>query len=253
MRGIKNLVPPAIIRLLRPSTMYRGHYDWQEAKNLSTGYDKPEILEKVVRSVRKVKSGEAVFERDSALFTEKKYSWPLLTGLLVASREGRLHVIDFGGSLGSTYFQHRELLKHLNLKWDVVEQPHFVKAGKEFETEHLNFKNTIEECGTADVTLVSSVLQYLEHPFEFLETLTTPYIIIDRTTFVDSGKDFICVQRVAPKVFDASMPVHFFNWYDFKNRIPHTYEIISEFEALGGSFTVNRREGVYRGLILKKI
>src|SRR3546814_11444165 len=59
----------------------------------------------------------------------------------------RLDVIDFGGSLGSTYRQCRPLLDAVqHLQWHVVAQPHFVEAGRqEVETDELHFWNDISD------------------------------------------------------------------------------------------------------------
>ena len=71
-----------------------------------------DILDKVLAATLKVKQGQAVFERDSVLFDEIEYSWPLLAGLMwaAASNGGKLNVLDFGGALGSSYYQNRKFL-----------------------------------------------------------------------------------------------------------------------------------------------
>ncbi len=87
---IKSLVPPIALTVLKriKSSKYgwHGNYKtWQEAQNASTGYDSDEIIQKVRNSLLKVKNGEAVYERDSVIFDEIQYSWPLLAGLMFAS------------------------------------------------------------------------------------------------------------------------------------------------------------------------
>mgnify|MGYP001500873774 CR=1 FL=1 len=48
-----------------------------------------------------VKNGEAVYERDLVLFDYIEFYWPVLSGVMwVAARNnGRLNVLDYGGSL----------------------------------------------------------------------------------------------------------------------------------------------------------
>jgi len=48
----------------------------------STGYDNDMILEKTRLALLKVKNGEAAYERDSVVFEDIQYAWPLLAGLL---------------------------------------------------------------------------------------------------------------------------------------------------------------------------
>ncbi|MDV3001980.1 MAG: hypothetical protein N5P05_003586 [Chroococcopsis gigantea SAG 12.99] len=73
------------------------------------GYDKDIILETVKNSLLQVKEGQAIYERDSVLFDKIEYSFPVLTMLLKVALENdsKLSVLDFGGSLGSHYFQYR--------------------------------------------------------------------------------------------------------------------------------------------------
>ena len=80
-------------------------------KILPDGYAANSILQRVADSIQKVRRGEAAFERDGVAFPREDYRFPLLAALMyVAARERRLTVLDFGGSLGSTYFQNRKLL-----------------------------------------------------------------------------------------------------------------------------------------------
>jgi len=65
------------------------------------------------------------------LFSKPQYNWSFLSTLLwsFAKESNKLNIIDFGGSLGSTYFQHRLWLENFNYTWNVIEQPHYVEEG----------------------------------------------------------------------------------------------------------------------------
>ena len=194
--------------------VYSGNYrTWKEALHASTGYDSDLILKKVMSALLKVKNGEAAYERDSVLFDAVQYSWPVLSGLLwIASRNGnRLNLIDFGGSLGSSYFQNRRFLAHLHeLQWNVVEQKRFVDCGRRyFEDEHLKFYYSLDECYNerhADTILLSSVIQYLEKPYDLLKDIIQRkfrYVLIDRTPFLTDGEDRITIQKVPAEIYEA--------------------------------------------------
>ena len=194
---------------------WHGNYsNWEEAKRDSTGYDQKEILEKVKSSLLKVKNGEAVYERDSVLFDTIQYSWPLLAGLMFASAKckGAVRVLDFGGSLGSTYYQNRRILDNIEeVSWNVVEQQHFVDCGKEyFEDDRLHFYYDIDSCMNEqhpDILILSSVIQYIERPYELLEKLLAynfAFILLDRTPFNSENRDRIVVQKVLPIIYKAS-------------------------------------------------
>ena len=125
---LKRIAPPAIADLFKRSAKYGffGDYsDWEKAVTDSSGYDSPVIFEKVKDSAMKVKRGLAVSERDGMTFDTKQLSWIVIAMLLssAARNDNSLNVLDFGGSLGSMYFQNIEFLKHLKrLRWAIVEQ-----------------------------------------------------------------------------------------------------------------------------------
>ncbi len=211
---------------------------WKEAMAASTGYDSSVILEKTKSALLKVKNGEAVFERDSVLFDEIEYSWPLLAGLLQAAAKarGHLNVLDFGGSLGSTYFQNRAFLTDLpHVQWNIVEQPKFAEAGKKyFEDEHLKFYAQVSDClkqTKPNVVILCSVLQYLERPYEELHELLklSCDLIMDRTPFWDGPTDKLCVQNVPPSIYQASYPSWIFSRERFKAQLPKNCKITATF------------------------
>lgn len=112
---------------------------WEEAAGRSRGYETQDILERVKQSTRNVVSDTTKFERDGVVITEKQYPFALIAVLLdVARRHGQnLSVLDFGGSLGSSYYQCKDFLNtSADLRWSVVEQAHFVDCGKaEFQND----------------------------------------------------------------------------------------------------------------------
>lgn len=249
---LKNCIHPILCRIyekyIRKSPtahsygFFGSYSSWDEAYKNCTGYDSSNILEKTKNALLKVKRGEVVYERDSVLFDKIHYSWPLLVGLLRASSENhnRLSVLDFGGSLGSTYFQNREILSGLDsLKWSIVEQPHYVACGKKFfQSNELVFYDDLNACllkERPDVFLASSVIQYLEKPYMVLSKIIesgVKWIIIDRTPFLlDNKKDLLTVQKVTPSVYDASYPAWFFNKKEFLNYFKKKYSLLGEFQG----------------------
>jgi putative methyltransferase (TIGR04325 family) len=260
------ITPPILLDLLRRSTReatgFSGDYrGWDEARRASGGYDSDAILERVRDALLKVKSGEAVYERDSVLFDRVEYSWPLLAALLwVASRGGnRLNLIDFGGSLGSAYYQNRKFLEHLGeLKWSIVEQERFVECGRSlFEDDHLRFYPDIDTCigeRNPDAILFSSVIQYLEKPYDLLREVQDKgfqYIIFDRTAFLKHGEDRITVQIVPPEIYPASYPAWFFNQDKFLGFFAKEYELITDFDSFE-SFPLEDQTAQNKGFIFRK-
>ena len=260
---IKSLIPPILLSIIRKFRNnkygWKGNYStWQEAEHNSIGYDSDKILQTVKNSLIKVKNGEAVYERDSVIFDEIQYSWQLLTGLMFASAKkgGVLKVCDFGGSLGSTYYQNKKFLDKLDdVLWGVVEQKHFVDIGKEeFEDDRLRFFYSVDECvekEKSNVLVLSSVLQYIEKPYELLDDILKndfEYILIDRTPFSKIGEK-ITLQIVPPTIYEASYPCRFFEQDKFINYFTKNgYEEFEEFDSLDGE----NNDYVFKGMILEK-
>lgn len=221
---VKLLVPPVVLGLLRRirrrGIAFTGNYvSWEAASAHATGYSSEEILRRVLAATRKVAAGEAVYERDSVLFDEVEYSWPLLASLLqVAVECGSLRVIDFGGSLGSTWRQNRRYLGRLSIQlaWHVVEQENFVSAGRAEFTDHvLRFEHTIEEAskGGVDAILFCGSLCYVSDALHYIrEAAKTEarYLILDRFPVTAGNRDRICVQRVTEPIYPATYPIRFF-------------------------------------------
>lgn len=248
-RFAKIWLPPGLIAIYRflstDGIRFAGHYSsWTAASDASTGYDADSILERVSAASEKVKSGEAVYERDSVLFDRVEHSFPLLTVLMKAAAEnnGKLTVLDFGGSLGSSYFQCKHLLPYnLDLNWCVVEQEKFVHRGREtFASEELQFFFSIQECTTQhkpDIVLFASVLQYLEQADQIVDAAIaagSKYIVIDRTPFILLDEDWLCVQHVPASIYRASYPCVMLSESRLKKRLEQRFDLAADFEALGG-------------------
>lgn len=250
MKNILKLVtPPTFIhwakRLLDRGSSdnygLSGDYDsWDEAVADATGYDSEIILEKTKTALLKVKNGAAVYERDSVLFDQVQYSWPLLAGLMwVAAQKTNLNVLDFGGSLGSSYFQNRAFLLGLpEVRWNIIEQPKHVDVGKKyFEDGHLKFYPSIKTClerTQPNIVVLGGILQYLERPYDQLRELSElacDYMIIDRTSFWDGPRDRLCVQKVPPDIYAASYPSWIFSKKRFYENLPKGWDIVTTFNC----------------------
>ena len=259
-------LPPALIEHLKPlfrhGVYFSGSFpDWESASTAATGYDAELILERVKNATLEVLAGRAVFERDSVLFDQEQYSFPVLAGLLRAAVEndGRLAVLDYGGSLGSSYFQCRNFLKVLSaLSWHVVEQPHFVRCGREaIASEQLRFYFTIAEVladTKPDAVLLSSVLQYLPDPYAVLTELLQHeinYLIIDRTPFAETTVDVITMQHVPSSIYPASYPCRIFNQQSMIAHLAARYELVVEFAGLDRSAIANGLKFDFSGMIFR--
>lgn len=269
---LKNIIPDHLKGVIKkmlspgPNHGWFGNYStWADAKKKSTGYDSDVILEKVKAAVIKVKNGEAAYERDSVVFDKLEYERPLLEAFndYAASNDGKMNVVDFGGSLGSSYFQYKGLLKGVkSLSWSVVEQPHFVKCGRDFiADEQLKFFDTIDEAlknKKAGVLYLASVIQYFEKPFELIENCLKydfDLIIVDRTAFIENKNDRITVQVVPEEIYKASYPCWFFNEEKFINAFREKYIVVKEYVSeVSLPVRLKDNKSVYwKGFVMKKV
>jgi putative methyltransferase (TIGR04325 family) len=268
---LKSLLPPILWTLVRrlrgQGIRYLGHYSsWESARAQATGYDDGAILEKVAAAVAKVQSGEAAYERDSVLFSTIDYPFPLLSILLRAAAEsdGSLKVIDFGGSLGSSYFQCRRFLDSVrNLDWRVVEQENFVSCGQaRFSSDALSFHPSMDLClqdGAPDVVLFASVLQYLPDFDVRIEQAVASgarYVVIDRTPFSEAGENWLCVQHVPSDIYAASYPCNILSKPQVMRLLQKEFELLGEFDCIGGKDNayagISSRPFNYQGMIWRR-
>ena len=246
---LRRWLPPVLLEFYRHHApgyvRYQGDYtDWEIASAEADGYDNDALIETIRRSAKEVMEGRAGWERDGVVFDAPLPAWPVSAALArtAAANEGRLHVLDYGGALGTTYLQHRAFLEGaLDLHWTVVEQAKLAKIGaREFSTERLRFFETLDEAqsdGPYHVVFFGCVLPYLEHPFETLEavmdkTFGQPAILLDRTPVIDGGRDRLTVQRVPVTIHPASYPAWFFSESKLLRFFQHhDYRLASRYEC----------------------
>lgn len=267
MGFLKALTPPIVVDFYRKlhggGIQFRGNYpDWASAEKIAEGYDAGQILDKVCHATHKVIQGEAACERDSVLFDQVPYPYPLISVLLRAALEknGSLNVLDFGGALGSSYFQCRDFLAQVSpLRWCVVEQQHYVECGRrEFENDILGFFESVEaavQAAPPQVILASGVLQYMPDPALILRSFAqtgADYIVIDRTPFSLSGKQIISVQTVPEAISRSSYPLWLFNEDWLKAPLMESYEETTSFDAVDGTLGVGSLRACFKGLVFQK-
>jgi len=261
----KTFVPLPVRRALRAllggdGARFTGPYPtWEAAAAAAGGYDAAEILAKVREAARAVRRGEAAFERDSVLFAEPE-PWPhgAVLERLARGRNGRLNVLDFGGSLGSTYQQCRRHLAGVDrLRWRIVEQPAFVATGRrEFETPELAFFETIEQASTEeppDLALFSSSLQYVRDPDDVarrIARVSPRVILIDRLPLGDA--ETIWVQHVPPTIYRASYPFRVFPRARLGNLFGERWRVTAELPPTSFPALEHRTGARYGGLLLER-
>ena len=164
-----------------------------------------------------------------------------------------MSVLDFGGSLGSLYFQHREQCRTLGVaRWTVVEQEAFAEVGREQLADGtLGFSTDLTSALSAsptDVALLSAVLPFVEHyldPLDRILDARVPVVCVDRTYLSDDGRS-IWVQHVPREIYAASYPCHFLATADIEEMFRmRGYDILARY--VNGDFPALERRGGYFG------
>lgn len=254
-------VAVAVHRRRGDTLVFSGRYPaWADAEAACAGYADPEILARTITAMTEVMAGRATFERDGTLLPEPEYSFPALAALLWAGGQdgGALDVIDFGGALGSSYFQFRPFLSHLRLRWAVVEQEHFVEAGRTCVvapglTFHSSLAGAIAAT-RASLCFASSVIQYLPSPAAFCTELLGckfDYLLFDRTSFHRGDGDRLTRQQNPREFYSASYPAWFLHESSFRQRFEGSYELVYAFDGRDQVW-LDDGDPYYRGFLFRR-
>lgn len=229
---------------------YSGPYKtWKAAQRKSVGYNHKQIIGKVRESALKAKNSKTQFEIDSLIF-QKPYRDIHFKKILLnlAKKNNSIKILDFGGSLGSSYYRYKDILSsQKKIKWSIIEQNAFVKIGKkEFQDKKLNFYYSFEEFikknkkQQIDIFLLSSSLQYIRDYKKIINKvhrLKPDYLIILKTPMNKTENDSIYIEKVPKNIYGSSYPswvfskkklINFFSNYKLvhdKIVNPHIYSI----------------------------
>lgn len=252
-------------KLFPRNVVWQGNYKtWSEALKHCSGYSEDDILKKVKNAALRVKNGEAAYERDSVLFYKPQITEELVSTMQqIPLTNGVFNVLDFGGSLGSSFYQNRDImLKMAPLRWYIVEQAHYVSCGRKyFEDEELQFYYSIEEClikNNADVLLSACMLQYLESPYTWIENFINSgitHIILDRVAYSENDKDILTVQTVPPSIYKASYPCWFLNEKLVISLFEtNNFEIVNSWDdSINIPVNINGIKGYWKSFLFRKI
>lgn len=251
-------------RFVRKNPSFTGNYSSvEEANHYCKGYGTEEIFEKVKAAALAVKNNEACYERDSSLFYTYDTNYNLLMYLyrLAFRQKKPIGVLDWGGSLGSTYFQHRKLLLQDQMvnNWTVIEQPHFVEFGKnKLEDDVLRFEHT--DIQSVDISkyqciLFSAVLHYLKDYQSIINKICScniETIILERTPVCQ--KEMICIEQVKEPIYNAAYAMQIFCEKNLKSLfVKKGYTLVDEWKSLVDSpIYVNGEFVEFKSFIFEK-
>ena len=230
---------------------YYGNYrSWDEAcvaaeQELPGGYSCDAILQRVSSAIQMVRRGEAAYERDGVVFPRLEFRKSLVAAMLYIAdhMQGQLRILDFGGALGSTYWQNHEVMElfSINFQSHIVEQDLFVEYGKKYVPE-CSFYNEINKVDVnfIDAAMISASINYTDKPYTYLERLLAlqlPYFIVDRTMFNIADFDRLVVETVPENIYRAVYPcwlLHEEKFMDLLRRYGYrvVFDIVNDIDGL---------------------
>ncbi|MBL8202087.1 MAG: methyltransferase, TIGR04325 family [Chromatiales bacterium] len=217
---LRRLVRGVLARLgARPHSRFSGAYpDWETARRDSDGWDSPAVLDKVRAGVLDVLQGRSAYERDGTSFAALPRA-DTLRRLLSRLATADSWIIDFGGGLGGTWINNRDILPP-GVRFTVIEQPSFCEAGRRIAADHglpVQFSTSVEalgEQGKPDVVIFSGVLSYVEDWERIVAAvlrLEPANIVVDRQ-ILTAEDGYVCTQRVTGYYArPVSYPLRVFN------------------------------------------
>ena len=179
--------------------------------------------------------------------------------LYAISKTKSLTVFDIGGSLGSTFYQHKKFIESNIRAWNIIEQQNFVtKGNRDYSSDILRFKyglpDTIDR--ESSFFLLSSTLQYLESPYDYMESISDlkpHYIFIDKTPFSCDNKDYLTVQHITEPIYNATYPA----WHFSESKLLvslQNYEPYFTFNTYASVINECRNfTSTFKGFFLKRI
>jgi len=160
-KKIKKFLPNFIIKIYHAYFTIKFIYGYKSFKHAKqscgNGYSSDLIINKIYKTANLVPKKKE-YERDGVNFDEIQYSWPLLSSILLATKNNKLNVLDFGGSFGTSFYQNRKFLKYVKkIKWNIVEQKKIVDIAK--NNNFINFYENVDDIKTKpDIAIFCSSL-----------------------------------------------------------------------------------------------
>jgi putative methyltransferase (TIGR04325 family) len=230
-----------VARLIRyNSSMWSGSYpDWETAALSCRTTTLEGQLCAYERALTAVLDGQALFERDSLLQHRPVTCWPLMLALrdLQACGTFRPIVLDYGGGLGSVYFQHRAWWSASRpVTWNVVELPQVAAIGRRLvQDPQLNFFDSLEKAvqhQPPDLIVAAGILPMVARPEALLDTLASlgaRWLYLDRIPVSHrNGKTLIARQVVPSNVYESESPFWFFDECKWLKQLSSRFVLVGQ-------------------------
>ena len=254
------LLPPRIKTLLRSVFSFVVGFtkvdSWETAERRSAGYESSDVLTPLMLGTMEMR----VHLAHSNLVNTRYQQ--VATALFFSISENRikdgkpLRILDFGGGSGDYFYQFQKFIPNIEFDWTVVETPALAQAMQTKyggETEQIRWVHSLEMTDDKyDFVLCSSVLQYVERPFEILEAIVkkSEFVVINRIPLTKSSENFVALQRILTKKKRGSYPAHFFSESSFLKTLSTYGSIPMRWVVIEDQPVINWKAHKNQGLLL---
>jgi putative methyltransferase (TIGR04325 family) len=158
--------------ILAPIIGFRVAKNWESAVSGSSGYQSPQ-------TISTIEDSDPVVDKWTAdqNFLGNRYlqvASAILSGLNFEKLKSDtpLRVLDIGGGLGEYFFLLSDNLPNLKFEWLILETPALCELAKSkhADSSGISWTDALNDSSQSfDIVLLSSVIQYVEKPFELIE------------------------------------------------------------------------------------
>jgi putative methyltransferase (TIGR04325 family) len=238
--------------LLAPIIGFSLAKDWETAKHKTSGYEGKATLKSLSSRIEALMTPTDLPRDDR------------LSEIVKAIRESELQinssipirVLDIGGSFGEHFFHLQNLMPEYSFEWTVLETEGHCSIIPEFltSTQGLRFisKPPIGD-QLFDLALLSSVIQYVDTPYELLSLACriADLVIINRLPLSSNSDDRVAIQRPGIMGSKGSYPVHILSETVFIKYLEPIAEIRSRWMVPQDSAVIRFKYIENHGLLLK--
>ena len=272
--NLESLIPSSIKRMLHLKPPMKIYNNFYEALEDSDTYEDPGVIRVVSL---KTKAYRDSFLSGSGRTVKNPQTVQNLFVLSHIIPDRPLNILEIGGACGASYFEINKLLPGRIKKWNVLETPSMVDAGRKlFQEDGLAFYDdlgkAISQLDKLDLLIAQGVLQYMKEPLRTLDVwleLGFAYIYITRTIVGEDIKNPIITKQVmnlsehgpgtVPEGFDdreTSQPLIIIPLESIGAYISTGHEVLYSFiESETGSMRIGRNTIANRmaGFLLRKV
>jgi putative methyltransferase (TIGR04325 family) len=223
MIAIKN--PKVFARaILSPIIGHRKAKSWDIAIRKSAGWSS----ERTLKHEKQFQFKELMYEIESDFVRDERFM-QLAAAFFSIDRKtptydsSKISVLDVGGGFGKYFYLFSKFFPNITWAWVVVETESQCESipAQLRSTPGVTFCSEIPTNRKLDIGLLSSVIEYVEKPFELLQHVSEicEAIVLNRIPLTSFKEDIVAIQR--PGIFETrgSYPLHMFSEKIFIDRL----------------------------------